>query len=90
MVSVQEAAFLVRHFLSATMTTPPTIPKGAKIRFNADFWRSAVDCDALRDDSGSGLRRLCLAGARAKRGPRSNNRRFLNTLLWMALRESLA
>src|SRR3984957_5744984 len=26
------------------------IPKGEQIRFNADFWRSAVNCDALRDD----------------------------------------
>jgi transposase len=34
--------------------------------------------------NGSGLRRLCLGGRKGKRGPRTNNRRFLNALLWMA------
>ena len=34
--------------------------------------------------SGIGLRRLCLRGRKGKRGPRTNYRRFLNALLWMA------
>jgi hypothetical protein len=30
------------------------IPKVSQIRLNADFWRSPVDCDALRDDRWNG------------------------------------
>jgi transposase len=60
------------------------IPKGAQIRFNADFWRSAVDCDALRDDPWERLQAFAPGGRKGKRGPRTHNRRFLNALLWMA------
>jgi transposase len=60
------------------------IPKGAQIRFNADFWRSAVDCDALRDDQWGRLQAFVPGGRKGKRGPRTDNRRFLNALLWMA------
>jgi transposase len=60
------------------------IPTGAQIRFNADFWRSAVDCDALRDDQWERLKDFVPGGRKGKRGPRSDNRRFLNALLWMA------
>jgi transposase len=59
-------------------------PPAAQIRFNADFWRSAVDCDALRDDQWERLKDFVPGGRKGKRGPRSDNRRFLNTLLWMA------
>src|SRR5215475_3022136 len=54
------------------------IPTGAQIRFNADFWRSAVDCDALRDDQWERLKDFVPGGRKGKRGPRSDNRRFLN------------
>src|ERR1700728_1208415 len=60
------------------------IPKGEQIRFNADFWRSAVNCDALRDDQWERLEAFVPGGRKGKRGPRTNNRRFLNALLWMA------
>src|SRR3974390_678106 len=60
------------------------IPTSAQIRFNADFWRSAVDCDALRDDQWERLKDFVPGGRKGKRGPRSDNRRFLNALLWMA------
>src|SRR6202041_256318 len=66
------------------------IPKGEQIRFNADFWRSAVNCDALRDDQWERLEAFVPGERKGKRGPRTNNRRFLNALLWMARRESLA
>ena len=39
------------------------IPKSAQIRFNADFWRSAVDCDALRDDQWERLKEFCAGRA---------------------------
>jgi transposase len=60
------------------------IPRSAQIRFNADFWRSAVDCDALRDDQWERLKEFVPGGRKGKRGPRTDNRRFLNALLWMA------
>ena len=60
------------------------IPQGAQIRFNADFWRSAFDCDALRDDQRERLEPFVPGGCKGKGGPRTDNRRFLNSLLWMA------
>ncbi len=43
-----------------------------------------MDCDALRDDQWERLKDLVPGGRRGKRGPRANNRRFLDALLWMA------
>jgi transposase len=43
-----------------------------------------VDCDALRDDQWERLKEFVPGGRRGKRGPRTDNRRFLNALLWMA------
>jgi transposase len=43
-----------------------------------------VDCDALRDDQWERLRDFVPGGRKGKRGPRTDNRRFLNALLWMA------
>jgi len=43
-----------------------------------------VDCDALRDDQWERLKGFVPGGRKGKRGPRSDNRRFLNALLWMA------
>src|ERR1700722_20185848 len=60
------------------------ILKGARIGFNADFGRSAVDCDMLRDDQWERLKEFVPGGRKGKRGPRTDNRRFLNALLWMA------
>src|SRR6516162_11013424 len=60
------------------------IPRSTRIRFNADFWRSAVDCDAPRDHQWERLKEFVSGGRKGKRGPRSDNRRFLNALLWMA------
>src|SRR6202012_296354 len=54
------------------------------IRFKADFWRSVMDCDVLRNDQWERLKDLVPGGRKGKRGPRSDNRRFLNALLWMA------
>jgi transposase len=42
----------------------------------------SVDC--LRDDQWERLAPLMPGGTRGKRGPRADNRRFLNALLWMA------
>ena len=60
------------------------IPNRGQIEFNADFWRSAMDCDALRDDQWERLKGLVPGGTKGKRGPRTDNRRFLDALLWMA------
>jgi transposase len=43
-----------------------------------------VDCDGLRDDQWERLKVFVPGGRRGKRGPRIDNRRFLNALLWMA------
>ena len=56
-----------------------------RIGFKADFCkRSALDCDALRDDQWERLKEFAPGGRKGKRGPRTDNRRFLNALLWMA------
>jgi transposase len=43
-----------------------------------------MDCDVLRDDQWERLKGLVPGGSKGKRGPRTNNRRFLDALLWMA------
>jgi transposase len=43
-----------------------------------------MDCDALRDDQWERLKGLVAGGTKGKRGPRADNRRFLDALLWMA------
>src|SRR4029450_1176551 len=43
-----------------------------------------MDCDALRDDQWERIKGLVPGGTKGKRGPRTNNRRFLDALLWMA------
>ena len=43
-----------------------------------------MDCDELRDDQWERLKALVPGGRKGKRGPRTDNRRFLNALLWMA------
>jgi transposase len=43
-----------------------------------------MDCDALRDDQWERLKHFVPGGRRGKRGPRADNRRFLDALLWMA------
>ena len=43
-----------------------------------------MDCDTLRDDQWERLEGFVPGGRKGKRGPRSDNRRFLNALLWMA------
>jgi transposase len=49
-----------------------------------------MDCDALRDDQWERIKGFVPGGAKGKRGPRTNNRRFLDALLWMPVRGSLA
>ena len=43
-----------------------------------------MDCDRLRDDQWEQLKAFAPGGRKGKRGPRTDNRRFLNALLWMA------
>jgi transposase len=43
-----------------------------------------MDCDELRDDRWERLKPLVAGCGKGKRGPRTDNRRFLNALLWMA------
>lgn len=43
-----------------------------------------MDCDVLRDDQWERLKEFVPGGRKGKRGPRTDNRRFLNALLWMA------
>jgi transposase len=43
-----------------------------------------LDCDGLRDDQWERLKEFVPGGRKGKRGPRTDNRRFLNALLWMA------
>ena len=41
-------------------------------------------CDALRDDQWERIKDFVPGGRKGKRGPRTNNRLFLDALLWMA------
>lgn len=43
-----------------------------------------MDCDALRDDQWDRIKWFVPGGAKGKRGPRTDNRKFLDALLWMA------
>ncbi len=43
-----------------------------------------MDCDALRDDQWDRIKMFVPGGTKGKRGPRSNNRGFINALLWIA------
>ena len=43
-----------------------------------------MECDGLRDDHRERLKDFVPWGRKGKRGPRTDNRRFLNALLWMA------
>lgn len=43
-----------------------------------------MDWDALRDDQWERIKGFVPGGTRGKRGPRTNNRLFLDALLWMA------
>jgi transposase len=42
-----------------------------------------MTCDALRDDQWERLKDFVPGGRKGKRGPRTNNRLFLDALLWM-------
>jgi transposase len=44
----------------------------------------AVASDGLRDDQWDRIKDLIPGGRRGKRGPRCDNRRFVDALLWMA------
>ena len=43
-----------------------------------------MDQDGLRDDQWARILPLIPGGSEGKRGPRTDNRRFINALLWMA------
>jgi len=43
-----------------------------------------MDCDALRDDQWERLKGFMPGGTRGRRGPRTDNRKFLDALLWLA------
>ena len=43
-----------------------------------------MDCDALRDDQWERIKDFVPGRTRGKSGPRTDNRRFLDALLWMA------
>lgn len=43
-----------------------------------------MDCDALRDGQWERFKDCVPGGTKGKRGPRTNNRLFLDALLWVA------
>jgi transposase len=43
-----------------------------------------MDCDGLRDDQWERIKAFVPGGTKGRRGPRTDNRKFLNALLWMA------
>ncbi|UCI24489.1 IS5 family transposase [Mesorhizobium sp. B2-8-5] len=43
-----------------------------------------MNCDALRDDQWDRIKGFVPGGRKGKRGPRADNRKFLDALLWMA------
>lgn len=42
------------------------------------------DCEGLTDEQWARIAPLIPGGCKGKRGPRSNNRRFMDAVLWMA------
>lgn len=44
----------------------------------------SVEVDGLRDDQWERVKGFVPGGTKGKRGPRTDNRRFLDALLWMA------
>jgi transposase len=59
-------------------------PREGKSDSTLNFWRSAIDCDTLRDDQWERIKAFLPGGTKGKRGPRTDNRRFLDALLRMA------
>jgi len=55
-----------------------------QIRFKADFWRSVIDDDELRDDQFDRLKVLVPGGCKGKRGPRTETTAVSQRSLWMA------
>jgi transposase len=45
---------------------------------------SAGACDGLTDEQWARIAPLMPGGCKGKRGPRTNNRRFMDAILWMA------
>jgi len=45
---------------------------------------AVCDCDGLTDEQWARIAPLMPSGCKGKRGPRSNNRRFMEAVLWMA------
>jgi transposase len=45
---------------------------------------SVWDCDRLTDEQWARIAPLMPGGCKGKRGPRSDNRRFMDAVLWMA------
>ena len=43
-----------------------------------------MDCDSLRDDQWARIKDFVPGGTKGRRGPRTDNRKFLDALLWMA------
>jgi transposase len=43
-----------------------------------------MNCDRLRDDQWERIKDFLPGGCKGKRGPRTDNRKFLDALLWMA------
>jgi hypothetical protein len=54
----------------------------------APFWGSVMDCDELRDDQWERLKDLVPGGTKGRRGPRTDNRRFLNAFSWASSNSS--
>ena len=66
------------------LTEASRFSRGGESDSRLAFGGSALDCDALRDDQWERLKEYVPGGRKGKRGPRTDNRRFLNALLWMA------
>lgn len=43
-----------------------------------------MNCDVLRDDQWERIKGFMPGGTKGRRGPRADNRKFMNALLWMA------
>jgi hypothetical protein len=52
--------------------------------YKSDARPMSRDVDGLRDDQWERLRDLILGGRAGQRGPRCDNQRFVDALLWMA------
>src|SRR5690606_2754272 len=53
------------------------------MRFHGVFWRAVMDVDTLNDEQWARIEPSVPGGRKGRRGPRTNDRRFVHAWIWM-------